>query len=148
MTGPASDPVDPDAIPLPTAGTMLRRAVVRHCPRCGRGHLFKRWFWMVERCPGCQYRFNREEGSSLGAYVINFAFTIGVLAILIMAMIIQLASNEDLSIAPWLAAAVVLAFVVPAVCYPFSWTIWTAIDLMLHRGRFGPSRSAYSGRYK
>src|SRR3954451_11688543 len=122
---------------------MLRRAVVRHCPRCGSGHLFRRWFLMVPRCPGCNYKFNREEGSSLGAYVINFAFTIGAIAVLILFFIVRLASDKaSVSMGRWLAAGLLLAVVVPAVCYPFSWTIWTAIDLMLHRGRFGPSRSA------
>ena len=130
-------------------GQMLGRALLRRCPRCGAGKLFKHWFRMVKRCPGCNYQFNREEGSSLGAYVINFGFTIGALAILIFAYIMQLA-NEDanVSTAPWLLAAVIMAFLVPALCYPFSWTIWTAIDLMMHGGRYGASRSADRGKYR
>src|SRR6188508_948257 len=130
------------SVTTPSPGLMLRRALVRHCPRCGSGHLFRYWFWMAERCPGCNYKFKREEGSSLGAYVINFGFTMAALAILMIFYIMQLASNSDVSTRTWLVAAVVLAIGVPALCYPFSWTIWTAIDLMLHRGRFGPSRSA------
>ena len=133
--------------PVP-AGPMLGRALVRHCPRCGAGHLFRRWFVMVKRCPGCNYQFNREEGSSLGAYVINFGFAIGAVAVVLLFFIAKLASQENVSVAPWLIAAGVVAIVVPAMCYPFSWTIWTAIDLMLHRGRFGASRSADYGRYR
>ena len=128
---------------LPPPGTMFGRALIRHCPRCGSGHLFRYWFKMAKRCPRCDYKFDREEGSSLGAYVINFGFTIGALAILMTFFIIRSAANENGEpIGKWLIAAGVMAFVVPAVCYPFSWTIWTAIDLMLHRGRFGTSRSA------
>jgi uncharacterized protein (DUF983 family) len=127
----------------PSPGVMLSRALLRHCPRCGAGHLFRHWFWMVDHCPRCGYKFTREEGSSLGAYVINFGFTIGALAILMMFYIAQLASDTaNVSTLKWLLAAAILAFAVPAICYPFSWTIWTAIDLMLHGGRFGPSRSA------
>ena len=103
---------------------------------------------MVKRCPRCNYQFNREEGSSLGAYVINFGFTIAAVAIVLMFYIAKLASDENVAVAPWLIAGVLVALVVPAVCYPFSWTIWTAIDLMLHRGRFGASRSADYGRYR
>jgi uncharacterized protein (DUF983 family) len=128
---------------------MFRRAVVRHCPRCGAGHLFRHWFSMVKRCPGCNYQFNREEGSSLGAYTINFGFTIGALGILMLFYIMQLASDSgSVSTVKWLTAAVVVALGVPAIGYPFSWTLWTAIDLTLHRGRFGPSRSADTGRYR
>ena len=137
-----------EAAPLPGPGKMLGRAVVRHCPRCGAGHLFRRWFLMVKRCPRCNYQFNREEGSSLGAYVINFGFTMAAIAIVLIFFIAKLASEETVPLGSWLIAAVAVAIVVPAVCYPFSWTIWTAIDLMLHRGRFGPSRSADGGRYK
>src|SRR3954447_24515491 len=99
----------------PSPGVMLRRALVRHCPRCGSGHLFKRWFWMVPRCPRCDYKFSREEGSSLGAYVINFGFTMGALAILMLFYIMQLASEDaNVSTIKWLIAAGVLAFAVPA----------------------------------
>ena len=127
---------------------MLGRAFLRHCPRCGAGHLFRHWFVMVKRCPGCNYQFNRDEGSSLGAYVINFGFAIAAVAVLLIFFIAKLASEENVAVVPWLIAAAIAAVVVPAVCYPFSLTIWTAIDLMLHRGRFGASRSADTGRYR
>src|SRR3954451_25374119 len=132
----------------PRPGLMLRRALVRHCPRCGSGHLFKRWFWIVERCPRCDYQFNREEGSSLGAYVINFGFTIGAVAIVLIFFIAKSASDSSVAVAPWLIGGLIVAPGVPAFCSPFSWMIWTAIDLMLHGGRFGPSRSPDHGRYR
>ena len=143
-----SSPPDPERTAPVPAGKMLRRALVRHCPRCGAGRLFRRWFQMVKRCPRCDYQFNREEGSSLGAYVINFAFAMAAVAIVLLFFIARLASDDDVAIAPWLIVGALAALVVPAVCYPFSWTIWTAIDLMLHRGRFGASRSADRGRYR
>ena len=138
----------PDGARLPKTGTMLARAVVRHCPRCGSGHVFRRWVLMAKRCPKCGYQFNREEGSSLGAYVINFAFTIGAVAVVLVFFIAKSASDENVALAPWLIGGLVVALAVPAFCYPFSWMIWTAIDLMLHGGQFGPSRSPDSGRYR
>ena len=50
---------------------MLGRALLKRCPLCGAGKLFTGWFRMKERCPGCGYLFEREEGFFLGAYVIN-----------------------------------------------------------------------------
>jgi uncharacterized protein (DUF983 family) len=119
---------------------MLARGLVRHCPRCGTGHLFEGWFRLSERCPGCNYKFEREEGHWLGAYVVNFGITEGALAILLVFLIVRLASDEsgDVSVVPWVIAALVLALVVPLIFYPFSKTIWTAIDLIIHRGRPGP----------
>ena len=146
VTGDVRPSADQETLPSP--GTMLRRAVVRHCPRCGSGHVFRRWVLLAKRCPRCGYQFNREEGSSLGAYVINFAFTIGAVAILLVFFIVKAASDENVALAPWLIVGVVVALGVPAFCYPFSWMIWTAIDLMLHGGRFGPSRSPDHGRYR
>ena len=37
---------------------------------------------MAERCPRCGMRFEREEGFFLGAYVVNFAVTEGLLSLL------------------------------------------------------------------
>jgi uncharacterized protein (DUF983 family) len=54
---------------------MLIRGLLRRCPRCGSGTLFRGWFQMVERCPRCGYTFEREESFFLGAYVINLAIT-------------------------------------------------------------------------
>ena len=122
-------------------GRMLLRGLLRHCPRCGAGHLFRGWFRMLERCPRCDYRFEREEGSWLGAYVVNFGITEGFLAIMMIAFIIQQASDETGggSVLPWILLGVALAVIVPLIFYPFSKTIWTAIDIIMHKGRPGPS---------
>jgi uncharacterized protein (DUF983 family) len=50
---------------------MVGRACLRHCPVCGSGHLFRRWFSMVERCPRCALRFERIEGHWTGDLGIN-----------------------------------------------------------------------------
>ena len=117
---------------------MLARGFVRHCPRCGSGHLFTSWFKMVDRCPRCDYLFDREEGFWLGAYVVNFAVAEGVVGLLIVGFILAEAAAQDtggVAIAPWIVAGVILAVVNPLLFYPFSKTIWTAIDLILHAGR-------------
>jgi len=65
----------------PSIGTMVKRGMVRHCPHCGSGGLFAHWFRMVERCPRCGIKFEREEGFYLGAFLINFAIGEGLIAV-------------------------------------------------------------------
>lgn len=86
---------------------------------------------MVERCPGCNYRFEREEGFFLGAYVINFAaMEIGLIISMIVGFGLTLPDPPTAKLA---AMGCVVGVVVPIFTYPFSKTIWTAIDLAMHR---------------
>ena len=86
---------------------------------------------MLDRCPGCGYRFEREEGFFLGAYVINLTISeIGVGAVLVP-LIIQLAQGRTVSLVPWLAVGAAVQLVLPFLFYPFSRTIWAAFDLMM-----------------
>ncbi len=111
---------------------MLRRGLLKRCPICGSGKLFTRWFRMKERCPGCGYRFEREEGFFLGAYVINLAFAQGMVILLaVVPLILRLANDPDASIVPFVLGGIVGAVVAPMVFYPWSKTVWTAFDLML-----------------
>ena len=111
---------------------MLARGITKRCPLCGSGWLFTGWYRMRERCPGCGYRFEREEGFFLGAYVVNLGITEGLLLVLgIVPCIVFLAANPDASLWPIVVSGLVAAVVAPLVFYPFSRTLWSAIDLML-----------------
>lgn len=111
---------------------MLGRGLLKRCPICGSGKLFTGWFRMKERCPRCGYRFEREEGFFLGAYVINLAIAQGLVILLaIVPLIVRLAGNPDAPIWPFVAGGLVGAVVAPIILYPWSKTIWTAFDLML-----------------
>jgi uncharacterized protein (DUF983 family) len=114
---------------------LLARGFARRCGRCGAGQLFRSWFRLVDRCPRCGYRFDREEGFFLGAFVINFAVTTAGLFALVGVMIAMLANGGDnASITPIAIIAVAETIVVPIAFYPFSKTVWAAIDLALHQG--------------
>ena len=127
--------------PAPTPGRMLRRGLTKRCPVCGSGHLFDGWFRMKERCPRCDYKFEREEGFFLGAYTINLAIAEGLLLLLaIVPLIVLLDTNPDVSIWPIVVIGLVAAIVAPLVFYPFSRTIWSAIDLVLRPPGPAPSR--------
>ena len=54
----------------------LLRGFSRHCPDCGSGRLFTRYFTMVDDCPQCELHFERDEGYWVGAMIVNTAFAI------------------------------------------------------------------------
>jgi hypothetical protein len=85
---------------------------------------------MVERCPRCRYTFEREEGFFLGAYVINLAITQLALGVFIAGGII--ATLPDPPALQLTLIGITVAVGVPLVAYPFSKTLWTAIDMVMH----------------
>ncbi|MDQ4097160.1 MAG: DUF983 domain-containing protein [Actinomycetota bacterium] len=111
---------------------MLWRGVTKRCPVCGSGGLFERWFRMKEWCPRCGYRFEREEGFFLGAIVVNLAVAEALMALLCIVPVIYLsATRPEASLWPVIAGGIVAAVVAPLFFYPFSKTIWVALELML-----------------
>jgi uncharacterized protein (DUF983 family) len=121
---------------------LLIRGATRRCARCGARRLFTRWFKMVDRCPRCGYLFAREEGFFLGAFVINFGITIAGIGVVMGILIAVLAGGgSSRAIATVALAAVAVAVILPIVFYPFSKTIWTAIDLAMHGGNTGAGDS-------
>ena len=116
----------------PTPGRMLARGLAKRCPLCGAGRLFSRWFTMKERCPRCHYRFEREEGFFLGAYVINLAVAQALVILLaVVPAIVLLNADADVSLWPVLAAGVAAAVLAPLLFYPWSKTLWVAIELIM-----------------
>jgi uncharacterized protein (DUF983 family) len=111
---------------------MLRRGLTKRCPVCGSGHLYDGWFRMKERCPRCDYKFEREEGFFLGAYTINLAISEGlVLLLAIVPLIALLGTGREVNLWPIVGIGLAAAILAPLVFYPFSRTIWSAIDLVL-----------------
>ncbi len=108
---------------------LLLRGLLRHCPRCGGGRLFRSWFCMVKRCPRCGMAFEREEGFFLGAFVVNFGLVLILLAAYI-AVGIWLTLPEPPA-GKLAAGGMVVAILVPVGFYPFSRTFWSAIDLWM-----------------
>jgi uncharacterized protein (DUF983 family) len=108
---------------------MLWRGVTKRCARCGSGHLFKRWFTMVDDCPRCNLHFEREAGYWAGALAINIGLAI---VVFVLAFGIGLAvTAPDIPVVPLLAVLIPLMVIVPTVGYPFSKTIWVAVDRAL-----------------
>src|SRR4029077_6387049 len=92
--------------------------------------LFRRWFQLVERCPRCGLRFEREEGAFLGSLVLNSGLT-PLLEIAYLILILGLTLPHP-NVVALTAGAVAIAVVIPLFVYPFAKTTWAAIDLILH----------------
>lgn len=110
---------------------MLLRGALRRCPRCGAGRVFVNWFRMVERCPSCRLRFERESDFFLGAYVINLGVTEGLLALALFVYVLRAVDDPTTPSLPVLAAVLAFAVGAPLAFFPFSRTIWAAIDLAM-----------------
>jgi uncharacterized protein (DUF983 family) len=122
-----------DAVaPVPTGSVMIRRGLVKHCPRCGAGHLFRRWFAMKPRCPACGYRFERDDPDFwFAAYFLNMMVTQGFLCLVLAWFLLQRNADSNANILPPLITGIVLAIAVPVLFFPFSRTVWAAIDLAI-----------------
>jgi uncharacterized protein (DUF983 family) len=116
----------------------LWRGVRRRCPRCGRGGLFTRFFTLLLRCPECGLRFEREEGFWVGAMIVNIAVTELAFAVVLVGGIVLWWPDVRWGILT--AIAVAVNAVVPIVFYPWSKTIWLALDGLLHRMEVRPRR--------
>lgn len=120
----------------PSAKRMLWRGITRRCAMCGSGKLFRKWFNMVPDCPGCGHHFEREEGFFLGAFVINFVVAEG--AIILLLIIGFAVTLPDPPLGKLVAIGLVLSTFVPLIGYPFSKTVWSAIDNIMRKS-FGES---------
>ena len=112
--------------PAPSRARILWWGSTRRCPRCGSGHLFRRWFALLPSCPRCHLRFEREPGYWTGALAINFAI-VGAVFLLVFIPWVAL-TVPDVPVAPILAVLVPLMVVVPIIAYPWSKTVWMAFD--------------------
>lgn len=85
------------------------------------------WAKVVERCPQCSHRFEREEGYWLGAVLVNTVAAVGLFAALFVTMAV--ATWPDV---PWntiLVVTVIVNVVFPILFYPWARMLWVAVDL-------------------
>jgi uncharacterized protein (DUF983 family) len=124
---PADAPVRRDI----GAMVAFARGATRRCPRCGSGRLFERWFRIRTRCPRCGLRLEREEGGFLGAMTVNYVVTAVVWVGLLIAWLV--ADLPDVNVLGLTLASIGVALVVPLLFWPFSKTIWAAVDYLVYR---------------
>jgi uncharacterized protein (DUF983 family) len=110
----------------PSRALMLWRGLRRRCPRCGEGKLFHRWFAMAPDCPNCNLHFEREPGYWVGAVAINTA-VVGILFVIVL-VAYSAATVPDIPWVTLLILEVPLMALGPIAFYPFSKTLWVAVD--------------------
>ena len=109
----------------------MRRAFTRRCPYCGGRGVYEGFFALRDTCPTCGVRFEREEGYFLGAYALNLVvaeFLGHGLAILL----IFRTGLRDVDLLWQELIAVALAVLFPILFFPYSRTVWIAMDLVFH----------------
>lgn len=111
--------------------TMLGRGMVRRCPRCGSGGIFAGFAKLEDYCPTCGFAFERESGYWVGALIINMAAT---LAAFLGTIGIGIALTwPDPAWNALFVATIAVAILVPILFYPWSKSIWMAIELSYHK---------------
>lgn len=107
---------------------MIGRAMRRRCPLCGQGHMFTKWVRMRDYCDSCGFRFDRNQPDYfIGAYTINLIVSeLIVVGILVSVMFLTWPE------VPWSAiqwGLVALMIPAPILMYPYSKSLWLALDL-------------------
>jgi uncharacterized protein (DUF983 family) len=96
---------------------------------CAERHLFRRWFSMVDACPRCGLRFEREQGGFIGAIGMNTI--VSFFAMLVVLVVSFAVTYPDPPLTPILLAVVAVAVVMPLAFFPVSKTLWVAVDLAM-----------------
>jgi uncharacterized protein (DUF983 family) len=105
------------------------RGLRRRCPYCGGGSLFTSWLKVRRSCPRCGLLLDR--GASdyfIGGYAVNF-----IVSEVLLAAFLTLGVAGSWPDVPWRFiqyGGIALMVVVPLVFFPYSRTIWLAIDLV------------------
>jgi uncharacterized protein (DUF983 family) len=113
------------------AARLAGRALRLRCPNCGRVRVFRSWFKMLARCPECGLALDRgEQGYVVGAYMFNIAAAEAVFVILFVGVLVATWPTPPWRLLTW--GAPILMVVMPLIFYPFSKTLFLALDLLFH----------------
>jgi uncharacterized protein (DUF983 family) len=106
---------------------LLWRGLRLRCPRCGVGKLYRGVLTMHERCPHCNWVFEREEGYWTGAVAVNLI----VSELIVAAFVVPLAAMQT-PLLPLFAIGLPVTVLLPFLFYRHSKSMWMAIDFIVH----------------
>lgn len=108
---------------------LLGRGLLLRCPRCGHGDIRQGWVKLKERCQHCELALERGESEDywLGAYAINLVAAEFVALLMVVGLILATLPAVPWGTVVWLGLAG--ALLTPIVFFPFSRTLWLALDL-------------------
>ena len=115
----------------PPLVTMLRRAVTLRCAWCGDRPGFRRgWFRRSDNCRHCGLSVQRgQDGFELGAATMNVMITLAIL--LVAGGVSVVLTYPHVAVGALVVVLGVVALALPILLYPFSFTIWFAVELMM-----------------
>ncbi|HLH63525.1 MAG TPA: DUF983 domain-containing protein [Ktedonobacteraceae bacterium] len=130
---------------LTTVGfwTILKRALLLRCPRCGRGKIFKRWFASYERCQVCNFMFEREEGFYTGAIAINLVVSELIVTAVVIPVAVWAALTPGVPAIPIFIALSPLPVILPFIFFRLTKSLWIGLAFWLdppHRNDSGSLR--------
>ena len=107
-----------------TRSQIIARGLTHRCPNCGGRTLFAPGapFTLAPSCPACGLKFERDEGSFLGAMSLNYGVTICLF--LVPVLIAYLAGGIGGVTAAVLAGVGAVLF--PILFYRLAWSLWVA----------------------
>ncbi|MGE9296907.1 MAG: DUF983 domain-containing protein [Puniceicoccales bacterium] len=106
--------------PPVSRATILVRGLTNCCPNCGHKPIFRGWFRLHYRCPGCAMKMMRGEGFFLGAMVWNYGLTVfGCLPVIVAGFMLGFYSLTTM-----LYLGLGAAIIVPPIIYPLAWSLW------------------------
>lgn len=112
---------------FPTSrATYIWRGITHACPKCGARNTHEKYFTIKKNCDTCGLKFEKEHGYWTGAIAINFIIAGGMIAIGLLIGLVATAPNFP--VIPLMSILLPIAIFVPILAYPFTYTIWMAID--------------------
>ncbi len=96
---------------------------------------------MLERCPRCDLRYERIDGHLAGALGINTVMS--VIVVFGAGIVGFVLTYPELPLVPLVSSSILVATLFPILFYPFSKTVWTAIDLRLRPPEPGEVRAGF-----
>ena len=84
---------------------------------------------MAERCPRCGLKFERQEGTFVGAVGMNTILSFGLLFVGVVVFFV--ATYPDVPAGPWVFLVALAYAPVPVILYPVSKTLWLAVELVM-----------------
>ena len=113
---------------------MVGRALLLRCPRCGGGGIFHHWLKQRAACPRCGLPLDRGERDHwLGGYAVNLVASELIWAAIMVAILVGTWPDVPWTFLTYGGAALMIAL--PFFFFPFSRTIWLALDLAFRHER-------------
>lgn len=111
---------------------MFRRGLRRRCPLCGgRRAWFTGYYRTQDRCGTCGFKWERGlAGFMTGAMTMNIIATFFLITVTMV--VVFVITFPDPPVVPLVALLLGIAVVVPLALRPVTYTVWSAVDLLMH----------------